>query len=183
MKRRITVAVTAIAALGVLAPAASAAKKNEIRIIGGTVFEAGKQVRDNVRFAPRVLTVRSGATVTVRNKGKDPAPHTISFVKKAFMPKGFDFAAMGPLMAAHQVDEANPEAPPAVIKVDNGAAAADQNAPLEVDSLGDDKQAGDSQFIAPNQKTISFKVTAKKGSSLPYYCAVHPWMQGKITVK
>ena len=85
-------------------------------------------------------------------------------------------------MAAHQVNEEDEEAPPGVIKVDNGAAAADQTAPLEVDSLGDDKQAGDSEFIAPDAKKITFKVTAEKGSKLPYYCAVHPWMQGKITV-
>jgi hypothetical protein len=26
-------------------------------------------------------------------------------------------------------------------------------------------------------------VTAKKGAKLYYLCAVHPWMQGKITVK
>jgi hypothetical protein len=86
-------------------------------------------------------------------------------------------------MAAHQVDPNNEEAPPAVLKVDDGAAAADQNAPLQVDALGDDKQAGDSEFIAPGQKRVAFQVTAKKGSVLPYYCAVHPWMQGKITVK
>jgi plastocyanin len=183
MNRRITVAITAVAALGVLAPAASAAKKNEIRIVGGTKFKAGKYLKLDARFKPSTVVVKSGATVTVVNKGTDPEPHTISFVKRAFLPKSFDFAAIGPLMAAHQVDEQNEQAPPAVIKVDNGVAAADQDAPLEVDSLGDDKQAGDSQFIAPEQKTISFKVTAKKGATLPYYCAIHPWMQGKITVK
>jgi hypothetical protein len=42
--------------------------------------------------------------------------------------------------------------------------------------------AGDSAFIAPKQKSFSFKVTAKKGSKLYFYCAVHAWMQGKITV-
>jgi plastocyanin len=36
-------------------------------------------------------------------------------------------------------------------------------------------------FFAPGKGT-SFKVTAKAGSVLPYFCAVHPWMQGKITV-
>ena len=51
------------------------------------------------------------------------------------------------------------------------------------DTMGDDKTAGDSLFIAPGQKRVSFKVTARKGSKLSYFCAVHPWMQGKITVK
>ena len=87
MNRRLTVAATAIAVLGIAAPSAGAAKKNEIRIVGGTVFKAGKYVKDNVRFAPANVSVKSGATVTLVNKGTDPAPHTISFVKKAFLPR------------------------------------------------------------------------------------------------
>ena len=181
MTRRLMVAGIAIAASVAFAPAAHAAKKNTITIKGGTVFKAGKYVKDNLHFAPANLTVKSGATVKVLNKGEAPEPHTVSFVKKKFLPKGFDFPAGEPLLVAHQVDPNNDEAPPGVFKVDNNQAAADQNAPLNVDSLGDDKQAGDSEFIPP-KTNISFKVTAKKGPVLPYYCAVHPWMQGKITV-
>ena len=43
-------------------------------------------------------------------------------------------------------------------------------------------KAGDSAFIAPDQKTFKFKVTADKGSTLHYYCGIHAWMQGKIKV-
>ena len=182
MTRRLMVAGIAVAASVALAPAAHAAQKNTITIKGGAVFKAGKFLKLDLRFTPADVTVKSGATVKVLNKGDDPEPHTVSFVKKKFLPKGFDFAALGPLMAAHQVDPNNEEAPPSVLKVDNNAPAADQNAPLNVDSLGDDKQAGDSEFIPP-KTNITFKVTAKKGSVLPYYCAVHPWMQGKITVR
>jgi hypothetical protein len=39
--------------------------------------------------------------------------------------------------------------------------------------------AGDSAFIAPKQKSFSFKVTAKKGSKLYVYCAVHPLDAGQ----
>ena len=120
--------------------------------------------------------------MNVRNNAKEPAPHSISFVKRAFLPRSLEFPAMGPLLAAHQVDPKSEGAPPGVIKVDNGAAAADQRAPLRVDSLGDDKRAGDSEFIAPGQKKVTFKVTAKAGAKLFYFCGVHPWMQGKITV-
>ena len=77
-------------------------------------------------------------------------------------PRASSSPRSAPLMAAHQVDPNNEEAPPGVLKVDNGAAAADQNAPLQVDSLGDDKQAGDSEFIAPGQKKIIFQVTARR---------------------
>jgi plastocyanin len=188
MNCRLTVAVAATAALGIAAGgvataagAAAAAKKNEIAIIGGVSVKPGKFVKDNQRFAPRDVTVKSGATVTLRNRAKTQEPHTISFVQKRFLPKQFDTAAEGPLMVAHQVDPNSQDAPPGALIVDNGAPLAG-GAMLEVDTMGDDKKAGDSAFIAPGQKTFKFKVTAKKGATLFYYCAVHPWMQGKITV-
>jgi plastocyanin len=186
MNRRATVAVAATAALGIaaggVASAGAAAKKNEIAILGGVSVKPGKFVKDDQRFGPLNAAVKSGATVTLRNKAKTQDPHTISFVQKRFLPKEFDTAAQGPLMAAHQVDPNNEEAPPGALVVDNGAKLAD-GAMLQVDTMGDDKKAGDSAFIAPGQKTFKFKVTAKKGAKLFYYCAVHPWMQGKITVE
>ena len=53
---------------------------------------------------------------------------------------------------------------------------------LEVDTMFTPDVAGDSAFIAPGQKSFKFKVTANKGSRLYFYCAIHPWMQGKLTV-
>ena len=177
MTRSITAAaLAAAAALGVAAAPAAAADKNTIRIVGGFQFKAGKYLKIDQRFKPLAVTVKSGATVKVVNKTKEE-PHTISFVEKKFLPTGFDFAAAGPLMAAHQAPE--DEGPPGVLIVDDGVA--DTNDLLEVDTLGNDVSAGDSQFIAPGEN-ISFKVTAKKRLTLPYYCAVHPWMQGKLKV-
>jgi len=183
MNRRFTMAVAATAAIGLpalaLAPAASA-KKNEIRIVGGTVFKAGKFVKDDVRFKPAVKTVKSGATVKVVDKGTDPAPHTISFVEKKFLPKSFEFPAAGPLFAAHA---ANPETEEiGFFQVNDGVGVPNETAGLlEVNQLGNDESAGDSQFFPPKAGT-SFKVTAPKGSTLPYYCAIHPWMQAKLKV-
>jgi plastocyanin len=186
MNRRLTMAVAATTALGLaaggVATAGAAAKKNEIDMVGGVSVKPGKFVKDDQRFAPRNAKVKSGATVTLRNKTKTEDPHTISFVQKRFLPKQFETAAFGPLMQAHQVDPNNEEAPPGVLIVDNGAPLA-AGATLEADTMGDDKKAGDSAFIAPGQKTFKFKVTAEKGSKLFYFCAVHPWMQGKISVR
>jgi plastocyanin len=177
-------AIATIAAAGVAvgAPAAGAAKKNEIRIVGGTVFKAGKYVKLGVRFKPANVTVKSGAVVTVKNKGTDPEPHTISFVERRYLPKSFESAVDAKLIEAHQVDPTNEEAPPGVFVVDNGAAVP-EGGMLEADTGFTPDVAGDSAFIGPDQKTFSFKVTASKGSKLYYYCAIHPWMQGKITVK
>jgi plastocyanin len=188
MNRRITAAVAAIAGLGLtigVAGTATAAKpeprKNEIRIKGGPFFVPGKRIGDDVRFNPN-STVKSGGTIKVVNNG-DPAagPHTISLLKASALPKTmadaepcFEFQGVcAPLVAAHQVNPETQE--PAVIAYNAGADG--------FDTMGDDKTAGDSLFIAPGQKRASFKVAAKKGAKLTYFCAVHPWMQGKITVK
>jgi plastocyanin len=184
MNRRITVALAATAALGLgLAPAASAAK-NEIRIVGGSKFKAGKFFKDDVRFQPRQRSVKSGATVKVVDKGTDPAPHTISFAKKRFLPTGFDFEGSDTFMTLLTAHAANPETEEiGFFQVNDGVGVPnDQAGVLEVDSLGTDEFAGDSQFMAPGQGT-TFKVTADKGSTLPYYCAIHPWMQGKLKVR
>jgi plastocyanin len=179
MNRRLTVAVAATAVLGMaLAPAAGAAKKNEIRITGGAIFKPGVMFADAVHFNKNT-TVKSGGTVKVVNKSPKAGPHSISLVKKSALPETvaqaeacFEFAGVcGPLAAAHQFDPETME--PAVPLFDAGAEG--------FDTMGGMKKAGDSIFFAPGQP-VSFKVTADKGSKLTYFCAVHPWMQGKITV-
>jgi len=191
MNRRLTLAVAATTAAGIAvggvaanagaAGKAAAPKKNEIVIKGKFVFKAGHSAFDNQRFQPLDAAVKSGATVTVRNRSKTKEPHTLSFVEKQFLPKSFDAPIAGPLFGLHNLSE-EPGAVP-VLKIDNGAPAADQNAPLSVDTLGTPDAPGDSELLAPGQKTASFKVTAAKGSKLFYFCIIHPWMQGKISVK
>ena len=184
--RRLRVAIAAVTALGLLAAGAAvtagaAGKKNQIRIVGGTTVKPGHYLKVDLRFTPRNATVKSGATVKLLNQGRDPEPHTISFVEKKYLPKQFESAVDAKLREAHQVDPQNEEALPGALVVDNGQEVPDGGT-LEVDTMFTPDVAGDSAFIAPGQKSFSFKVTAKKGSRLYYYCAVHPWMQGKITV-
>jgi plastocyanin len=185
MNRRITVALAATAALGMCAmgtvpTAGAAAKKGKIRITGGPVFKPGVMIGDNVRFN-RHTTVKSGRTVKIVDKGSPMAgPHTISLLKKSALPRTMAQAepcfegksVCAPLFAAHEVPE-DPEGMPGVIQHNAGAAG--------FDTMGDKDTAGDSLFIAPGQGG-SIKVTADKGSTLTYFCAVHPWMQGKIKV-
>jgi plastocyanin len=185
MNRRFTVAVAATAALGlgavgVATTAGAAAKKNQIRIVGGEKFKAGEFLKINLRFKPRNVTVKSGSMVDVVNK-TEGEPHTITFVEKKYLPKSFDVAVDAKVREAHQVDPTNEEAPPGVFVVDNGVAVP-EGGTLNVDTGFTPDVAGDSAFIAPGPGKFSFKVTAKKGSRLYYYCAVHPWMQGKIKV-
>jgi plastocyanin len=185
MNRRITIAVVATAAMGMaaggIASAGAAAKKNEIRIVGGTKVKPGEYLKVDMRFKPTNATVKSGSTVKLLNKSKEPEPHTISFLEKRYLPKQFETPVDAKLREAHQVDPNSEDAPPGALVVDNGVAVP-EGGTLEVDTMFTPTKAGDSAFIAPGQKSFSFKVTAKKGSKLYFYCAFHPWMQGKITV-
>lgn len=185
MHRRTAAAVAAVAALGASAVAVAPASAAKLTIKGGTQFKAGKFVKDNQRFSAPAKT-KSGTTFTIVNKSKSHEPHTLTFIEKQFVPTSFDVneALMGNIFTAHQVDPTNEEAPPGAFTVDDGQPLAD-GATWEVNSAFSDTSAnGDSAFIAPDTNGPgSFKVTAPKGSKLYYFCAIHPWMSGKLKVK
>jgi plastocyanin len=187
MNRRLTVAVAATAAAGlcaagVAATAGATIPKNEIRIVGGTKLKPGKYLKVDLRFKHLNTKVKSGATVNLVNKGEKGEPHTITFTQKRYIPKAFESPIDAKLREAHQVDPNNEEAPPGAPVVDNGQPVP-AGGTLQVDTPFTPTVAGDSAFIAPDQTKFSFKVTADSGSKLFYYCAIHPWMQGRITVK
>jgi hypothetical protein len=186
--KRLTVAVAASAALGLFAvgsvgTAVAKPKKNQIRIVGGFQIKIGKFVKDDQRFQSPKGKVKSGATVKVVNKTTTQDPHSVSFVEKKFLPgKSLDSPVFPLLGKAHGVPEDNPEGDPTIFVVDNGVAVR-EGGTLGVDTGFTDTVMGDSVFIAPGQKSFSFKVTADSGSKLFYFCAIHPWMQGKISVR
>jgi hypothetical protein len=169
----------AVAALGVFAiaagPASAAApKKNTIIATGGTQVKANQYVQDAQHWDADSYDVKSGATVTLRDKSTENQPHTLSLVKK--LPKtpaqimGCD--ACGPLMEAHEANMETGEVGKALVEVGGEG----------FDTGGDKAAAGDSIYLPPKGK-VTFKVTAKKGTTLNFICAVHPWMIGTIKVK
>ena len=169
--RRTMLALAATAALGasalVIGPAgAQAPKQAKLQIVGTTTFKAGKFVKDNQRFTPRNRTVRSGGTVRLANKAKTQDPHTLSLVKRSDLPSSFECEACEAFFGAHQPNEETGEVANPVVNV--GAEGFDQ--------------PGDSIFVAP-EAVVRFDVSADKGSTLYYLCAVHPWMQGKLRVR
>jgi plastocyanin len=168
-------AVAAVAALGasavVIGPAgAQGGGPAKLRVVGDTVVKPGKFVKDDQRFAPRNLQVRSGQTVRLRNRAKTEDPHTLSVVRRADLPRTaaetFNCEACGPFFGAHQVDQETGDVGVPVVNV------------------GDEgfDRPGDSIFFGPGE-TVRFDVTADRGSTLHYLCAVHPWMQGKFRVR
>jgi plastocyanin len=183
MHRRIPVALAATAALGVSAVAigpalAAPAKKdhNKIVIRDGQTYKPGFYARFNLRFTPFKQTVRTGTTVTVTRKDLSSGePHSISFVKKSQLPKtnrAIDKCSKPAgiclkVAIAHQFDPQTGNVAKPIVDVNKPG----------VDG------PGDSYYIDPKTPTLSFKITAKKGKTLYYFCAVHPWMQGSIKVR
>jgi plastocyanin len=167
----LAVAVAAVAP----AVAAPAPSKVTLKTVGKAEFKPNRYVKDGMRFNKDVITIKSGGTLSLVDETGQP--HSFSLVKKGQLPRTMEQmeGCFGPgpcdeLAVAHgAVDpETGEERDPTTPLVDVGKAGFDR--------------PGDSVLIAPKQKG-KVKITAKKGTTLYYICAIHPWMQGKIVVK
>lgn len=168
-----------IAALSMIVVAAAAAapsvpSRTTIVIHGSTSFKPNQYLKLNDSFAPGTITIRSGGTVTINNVDADSG-HTLSLVKKSDVPRTAaqvnQCNVCGPLFAAHGFNP-NAPGPPKHLLLNVGASGFNQ--------------AGDSIVVGPprsHHSKVSFQVTAKSDTTLYFICILHPWMQGRISVK
>lgn len=127
-------------------------------------------------------TIKQGTDLQVINdtNPKKVGPHTFSIVKRKFVPSTKKqmkncFSPKGiclPIAIAHEFDEQTG-------KVNKRT--------VEVGDTGWDKafsmhHFGDSWYTEEKNNRQTRKVSAKPGTKLFYICAIHPFMQGKITV-
>jgi plastocyanin len=157
-----------VAVLGVLVSGvSSAASSRTVRITGDDQFIPNVKVMATFRFAPGPLTVGSGSTVRWVNDTDEP--HTISVIAKADLPTSieqvFNCPVCNTIFGLHFPN--GPNNPPIVV-VNSGPAGLNQ--------------VGDSLWDNPGQ-TVSATISASSGSTLYYFCAIHPWMQGSIRVQ
>src|SRR5688572_14536484 len=124
MSRRKSIAwavALATGAAGVAAgPAGAAAtpKNATLTAVGGPIFEKNRQVADAQRFNKDVVRMRSGGTLTLRNRTGQP--HTFSVVKRSDLPGDFEEmdacfgpeGACGQIAALHGVTEETQDEPP-----------------------------------------------------------------------
>ena len=73
------------------------------------------------------------------------------------------------------VDPNDPNSQPKFQFVEDGTGSA---TPPNVDKPGDTGLTGQGK----RGESIDLKVTAKKGTTLYFLCAIHPWMQAKVIV-
>jgi hypothetical protein len=176
---------TALAAVGVcgiaVATAGAAGRTAVIKTKGGDKFvpnpanPPNKLDVDNLQWAPGVIKVRSGQSLKLVYSDKSSEPHVLLIAKPRDVPKSNNFnpganAAIRLASGALLNDPTNPEAGFKAFKANFGK-----------DGLN---QEGDSLVILPGgpHKTATWFVSAKAGTTLHYFCAVHPWMQGEIKV-
>jgi plastocyanin len=164
-------AVAGVAVGSAVAASGGAPKVDKIKIVGGAKVKPGFYIQDKLRFTPNKSTVKSGGTISiaVAKSGASEGPHTFSLVKKSELPQTAkqinNCKVCGQIAQEHGADP-NSEAPPTTPLVDGG------------DGFN---KPHDSVFIGG--KSMKLKVTAKKGKTLYYMCAIHPWMQGSVVVK
>jgi hypothetical protein len=148
-----------------------------ITAVQKVVFKVNRYVKDSLRWNKDVYQVKSGGTLHVVNKAHD-GPHTFSVVKKSDLPKTQkqlnQCAICETIGIAHGAPQGESDAPPTHLWTEDGVG---QDTPADFD------KPGDSAFIGPDPgSSVDLKVTAKKGTTLYFLCAIHPWMQGKVIV-
>jgi hypothetical protein len=188
MKRKFVVGAMALALTASGAGAAVAAKKNgpppkraTVNAVTSFKVKINRYIQARTRWQKDTYFVRSGGTLHVVNNAPQEGPHTFSVVKKSDLPRtanqvfNCQEGICGKIAAQFGVDpNSNDEGPPPHLFVDNGTA---QDTPPAVN------QPGDSAFIGPNKgDSVDLKVTAPKGTTLYFLCAIHAQMQAKVIV-
>jgi plastocyanin len=164
----------ALAAKGSAAPS-----KVTIKVSQKLKMKPNRYIQDGLRWDKDVYKVRSGGTLHIVDTVVTEGPHTVSIVKKSQLPRTIgqvnNCRVCATIGIALGFDPNNEQAPPKFQYVENGVGSA---TPPNVD------RPGDTGLTGPGKKgeSIDMKVTAKKGSTLYFLCAIHPQMQAKIIV-
>jgi len=170
-------AFTGLTAGVAFAVAANGSSGPIVKTPGGEIFKVNKEAGDTLHFAPAVITVTSGESVTFEKTDKGPDPHTVTIAtSKAQLPRSFESpckpcdAARGHLKNPKS-QQGPPQNPVAHWVLDKGQPGFDT--------------FGDSVVLAPKgpHKSATVVISAPAGTTLYFVCAIHPWMQGKIIVK
>jgi hypothetical protein len=184
-KKLIAGAVTLTAALGVsgvavAAKTGAAPAKTTIKVSQKVKMKPNRYIQDGLRWDKDVYHVRSGGTLKIVNTVATEGPHTFSVVKKSQLPRTAaqvnNCKICQKIAQEHGVTDPNdPNAQPQFQYVENGVG---QNTPPNVDRPGDSGVTGQGR----KGESITLPVTAKKGTTLYFMCAIHPWMQAKVIV-
>ena len=164
IRRVVAATLAATLTLGVGSRPRSAAAHIVVKTVGGEVFRPNVSDTWTLHFAPGNITVHSGDTIVFEHADKTHDPHTVSIVAAKDLPRSAENCPA--CQAVQQAHFPHGQNSPPVPVVNVGKPGLDR--------------PGDSILWMSGR--VSVKVTAAAGTVLHYFCAVHPWMQGTITV-
>ena len=167
--RRVAIVAVAIA-LAVVAAGGASASPLTVAVRGGEQFVPNALIQSTFRFSPGPISATTGQTVTwVDADQVADEPHTITVVAQADLPTDveevFECQDSGPCSAALEGHFGGGGAPVPVLEAGNPGLDA----------------PGDSLLLFPGG-TVDGLISAPAGTTLYYLCALHPWMQGSISV-
>ena len=180
-------ALVALVALAVpLAAARSSAKAcgATVKVTDHETFVVNKYDKDEMRFVPGTVKVKSGCKLTFEFATSDQAdPHSLTIVKRSDLPRTMDqmqnCKICKQIKGKHVGDPTVPASPKNPILhwiVNVGRPGLD--VPGDSISIFEATAKG----APPGHNRVSIVVSARAGTTLNFMCGMHPWMQGKIVV-
>jgi plastocyanin len=167
-------AVAAIALGSVFAlTGTSAAQDKTIRTLGTEDVHINSKIFSNLRFSPGRTTLSSGDQLTLSHDDATEEPHTLTIVNASELPSDVEgvFGCGAPGTVCDEVFTTV------------GPQLTDETKSQFINVAGGSGLDGrlDTLWL-PAGTSISVPVTAPSGTTLSYFCAIHAWMQGSITV-
>jgi hypothetical protein len=181
MRRTIRVGLgCGLAAVIAVATAGAAGRTAVIKTKGGESFAPNpanppnKLDINSLQWAPGTITVHSGQKLSLIDTDKSGEPHVLAIALPKDLPRSPSVGPSNPVLrlVGPQV-LVNPANPPAGFKAYQVNAGPNGL-----------NQEGDALVILPGgpHKSATWFVSAKPGTTLHFFCIVHPWMQGVIKV-
>ncbi len=161
------VAIVAVAfGLAVVTGGGASASPLTVSVRGGEQFVPNALIQSTFRFSPGPISATTGQTVTwVDADQVADEPHTITVVAQADLPTDveevFECQVCGAALEGHF----GGGVPVPVLEAGNTGLDA----------------PGDSLLLFPGG-SVDGVISAPAGTTLYYLCAIHPWMQGSISV-
>ncbi|MEX2598334.1 MAG: hypothetical protein WD533_01640 [Dehalococcoidia bacterium] len=158
-------------------------RTDRVESIGTFDFKPNTIVFSTFAFYPGAIEVSQGDSIEFAFGEADlgQEPHTVTIVEEGDLPTTIEevFACQPCMeaMEAHFEGELPEMGPPAE------GMEAPESIPQPVVEAGEEglDAAGDSLWFGPDE-SIEATVSASAGTTLQFLCALHPWMQGSITI-
>jgi plastocyanin len=168
------IAVAALAAVTMsVGTSASGGTGKTIRTMGTEDVHINSKIFSNLRFSPGTTTLKSGELITLIHNDDTDEPHTLTVVDPDELPTDVE-GVFGCGEPGTLCDEVFNTVGPQIV---------DESVAQFINiGGGPGLDARLDTIFLPAGTSLSVPVDAPAGTTLSYFCAIHAWMQGTITV-